>query len=137
MDPDCYTWEKALEDAWWGAAGGAAFKGAGAAWRAWRGGGAAAAGDWAVYTGVGAGGIVRYVGMTSVGVGTRASQHAANNAAKAAMRYAPVQGGTGLTKQAARALEQRLINQYGGPKGGQLYNKINSIAPKYWPQFGL
>lgn len=41
LDPDCYTWEEAFEDALWGAAGGAAFKGAGAAWSAWRGAGGA------------------------------------------------------------------------------------------------
>jgi uncharacterized protein RhaS with RHS repeats len=137
-----YTWEQAgwdaLNGAMWGAAGGAAFKGAASAWRAWRGSGAAAAGNWTAYTGVGANGVVGYVGITSVGVATRAAQHAASSAAKAALQYRAVPGMAGLTKQAARIAEQRLINQFGlGKNGGTLLNKINSIAPQYWNKWGI
>lgn len=35
-------------------------------------------------------------------------------------------------------MEQNLINKYGlGKNGGQLYNKINSISPKYWNRYGI
>ncbi len=37
----------------------------------------------------------------------------------------------------ARILEQQLINQYGGPNGGQLLNKINSISPNQWSRYGI
>ncbi len=43
-----------------------------------------------------------------------------------------------MTRTQARILEQKLINKYGlGKKGGQLFNKINSISPKYWEQYGI
>jgi hypothetical protein len=48
-----------------------------------------------------------------------------------------VQGGTRATLEAAKKLEQQLINQYGGKNGGQLLNKINSIAEKYWKELGI
>lgn len=33
----------------------------------------------------------------------------------------------------ARTMEQNLINKFGLQKnGGQLYNKIKSISPKFW-----
>ncbi len=129
----CYSWEELALDGSIGAALGPL----GLYGKAWgdggaasRGAGAASVGDWAVYTGVGAGGIVRYVGMTSRTVGTRAAEHWAESAAKAALRYGAVS--TGLTKQAARVLEQQLINQYGlARNGGTLFNRINSIAPKF------
>jgi RHS repeat-associated protein len=100
---------------------------------------AAAKGPYIVYQGIGVGadaGVVRYVGITMRDVTTRGAEHAAQSAAKAALDYAPL--ATGLTKSAARKLEQQLINQYGlGKTGGQLLNKINSIAPKNWPKFGI
>jgi len=38
----------------------------------------------------------------------------------------------------ARIMEQNLINKYGMIKnGGSLYNKINSISPKYWDKYGI
>jgi hypothetical protein len=41
-------------------------------------------------------------------------------------------------KRRMRQREQTLINQYGlGKNGGQLSNKINSIAPKYWQRYGI
>ncbi|MFZ4796423.1 MAG: hypothetical protein ACOYMA_02955 [Bacteroidia bacterium] len=43
-----------------------------------------------------------------------------------------------LSKDAARVYEQNLINKYGlGTKGGQLFNKINSISEKNWFKFGI
>lgn len=44
----------------------------------------------------------------------------------------------GLTKEQARIMEQNLINKYGIIRnGGKLYNKINSISPKYWNKYGI
>lgn len=46
----------------------------------------------------------------------------------------------GLTKIQAIILEQQYINKYGIRSvymGGQLYNRINSIAPKYWNQYNI
>ncbi len=35
-------------------------------------------------------------------------------------------------------MEQNLINKYGLQKnGGQLYNRINSIAPKFWDKYKI
>jgi hypothetical protein len=49
-----------------------------------------------------------------------------------------IEGAEGLTRTQARIWEQTLINQYGlGKNGGMLYNQINSIAPKYWWQYGI
>jgi hypothetical protein len=57
---------------------------------------------------------------------------------KASLKYRVIEGATNLTKEQARVLEQTLINQYGLQKnGGQLINKINSIAPKKWGAYGL
>lgn len=43
-----------------------------------------------------------------------------------------VKNETNLNKIDARIMEQNLINKYGlGKNGGQLYNKINSISPRY------
>lgn len=40
----------------------------------------------------------------------------------------------GLTKQEARVMEQLFINKYGLEN---LYNKINSIAPKFWSSYNI
>jgi len=43
-----------------------------------------------------------------------------------------------LTRTQARVWGQTLINQYGLQKnGGLLLNKINSIAPANWWQYGI
>lgn len=52
--------------------------------------------------------------------------------------YEAVPGISNLTKTAARVWEQGQINTFGLQKnGGQLLNKINSIAPQRWIQFGV
>ena len=54
------------------------------------------------------------------------------------LRYGVFDGARGLSKAQARFLEQVLINQYGMQRnGGALLNKINSISPKYWWQYGI
>ena len=43
-----------------------------------------------------------------------------------------------LSRIQARIIEQRLINYYGiGNNGGTLFNKINSISPRYWDKWGI
>ena len=58
-------------------------------------------------------------------------------AARSLLEYRVVKGAEGLTKMQARIWEQKLILQNGGKNGGQLLNKINSIAEKYWEQYGI
>lgn len=91
----------------------------------------------AVYVGLNAAGEVKYIGR-SVNVAERWYQHqAASGTGRELLRYQIVEGGTNLSLNSARVLEQNLINQFGGVKGGQLLNKINSVAPKYWKDFGI
>lgn len=60
----------------------------------------------------------------------------ANGTGRELLRYSVYE--EGLTATEARILEQRLINLYGlGKNGGQLLNKINSIAPKFWSLYGI
>jgi RHS repeat-associated protein len=103
------------------------------------GGTGAVKGAHTVYEGVDkASGVVRYVGRTARGVATRGAENEAAGGGKQFLTYQAVRGGENLTLQAARVMEQRLINQYGlGKNGGQLLNKINSISPKYWAQHGI
>jgi hypothetical protein len=47
------------------------------------------------------------------------------------LKYTGIIGATGMAKNAARVLKRKIINEYGlGKNGGQLLNKINSIAKK-------
>jgi RHS repeat-associated protein len=98
----------------------------------------AAKGAHTVYEGVDkATGLVRYVGITARDVATRGAEHIAQGGEKAKLTFQAVKGAANLTKQEARVMEQKLINQYGGTQGGQLLNKINSIAEKYWDKLGI
>lgn len=91
-----------------------------------------------VYEGLDKAGVVRYVGRTSRDVLTRGAEHIASGAGKENLIYQAVRGGKDLTLPAARVMEQQLINQYGLAKnGGQLLNRINSVAPKHWEQYGI
>lgn len=91
------------------------------------------AGSHTVYQGL-ENGIVKYIGITGREVGERFGEHLASGTERALLQYEAVPGATGLTKEAARVWEQNLINQHGLE---QLLNKINSIAPKNWPKFGI
>jgi hypothetical protein len=72
-----------------------------------------------------------YIDITSRDVATRAAEHIASGAGKEGLIYQVVEGASELTKQQARVMERNFINRYGLQKnGGQLLNKINSIAPK-------
>lgn len=88
-------------------------------------------GAYSVYHGL-ENGIVKYVGITGREEGLRWAEHRAAGGAKALLDFRTV--GAGLTKSQARSLEQSMINKYGLPN---LYNKINSIAPKNWATYGV
>ncbi len=95
-----------------------------------------AQGAYSVYQGLDAAGKTRYVGITSRDATVRFAEHAAAGGQKGTLFFETQ--ATGLSKSAARVMEQNLINQYGLQKnGGLLLNKINSIAPKYWWQYGI
>lgn len=102
--------------------------------------GRAAEGTWYVYQGIDkATGLVKYVGISSREVGVRWAEHAAAlGTGKENLRYVVVRGAEGLSQIGARIQEQKLIIQYGLQKhGGQLLNRVNSIAPKYWEKYGI
>ena len=86
LDPDCYTWEEAFEDALWGAAGGAAFKGAGVAWNAWRNAGSRAAASTAARSATAAGfsPVKSGTGVVVDGFTTHGLQRAAGDGVKRA-----------------------------------------------------
>lgn len=95
-------------------------------------------GAYSVYHGFDAAGDVRYVGITGREPAIRFAEHAHSGTARATLDYKVVKGVVNLTNEKARILEQTLINQYGlGKNGGLLFNRINSIAPKYWGQYGI
>ena len=91
-----------------------------------------------VYQGVDKAGVVRYVGITERDAAIRFGEHLNSGTAKSFLQYEVVPDAMNLSRTAARTWEQTLINQHGLEKnGGLLLNKINSIAPKNWWQFGL
>lgn len=112
----------------------------GAAAAKWAIGGATAAktGTSVVYQGFDKAGIARYVGITEREAAVRFGEHIGSGTAKSLLRYEVVPGATNLSRTGARVWEQTLINQYGLQKnGGLLLNKINSIAPTNWWQYGI
>jgi hypothetical protein len=92
-----------------------------------------AIGKYSVYQGL-ENGIVKYIGITSRDVAERFSEHLASETERAMLRYEVIPGATSLTRDAARVMEQNLLNHYGLDN---LLNKINSIAPKNWAQYGV
>jgi RHS repeat-associated protein len=87
-----------------------------------------------VYQGFNKAGVVEYVGITSRDAAVRFGEHLSSGTAKSLLQYRVVDGATGLTRTQARVWEQTLINQYGL---NNLFNVRNSIAPKYWFQYGI
>ena len=100
---------------------------------------AAKGGENVVYQGIDkATNTVKYIGITERAPAIRFAEHLNSGTARSALQYDVVTGAQGLTRTQARIWEQTLINQYGlGKNGGQLFNQINSIAPKYWWQYGI
>lgn len=79
-----------------------------------------------------------YIGITGRDAAVRFGEHLNSGTARSLLDYRVINGATGLSKTQARIWEHTLINQYGlGKNGGQLLNKVNSIAPKNWWQFGI
>lgn len=90
-------------------------------------------GNYSVYIGTDPGsGEVKYVGMTGRNTEARWAEHYASGTERSSLFFSTY--ASGLTKLEARILEQTLINQYGI---GNLYNIINSIAPRYWEQYHI
>ena len=80
-------------------------------------------GNVSVYTSTNLAGDVDYVGITN-NVARRGAEHLAEKG----ITINEIPGLTSLSRADARAVEQVLIESNGGPGGGQLLNKINSIA---------
>lgn len=75
------------------------------------------------YTSTNSAGDVNYVGITN-----NIERRAAEQLASKGISINPIDGLENLSRSDARAVEQVLIEENGGPGGGQLLNKINSIA---------
>ena len=93
-------------------------------------------GNYSVYQGVDPKtGEVKYVGITRRDPQVRWNEHLNSGTERANLEYQLVsKNATGLSKTNAHIWEQNLINQYGL---NNLYNKINSIEPRYWPQYNI
>lgn len=76
-----------------------------------------------MYTSTDAAGDVNYVGITN-NIERRAAEHLAEKG----ISISPINGLENLSRADARSVEQVLIEENGGTGGGQLLNKINSIA---------
>ena len=74
----------------------------------------------------------KYVGITKREPNIRFLEHWRSNTPRANLEYNPIYRGISYTE--ARILEQTLINRYGLD---YLYNKINSISPKYWDLYNI
>ena len=99
---------------------------------------AASAGSYSLYQGWDDMRNVRYIGITSRPLRVRFNEHLNSKTPRANLRYEAIEGYENLSKINARINEQKFINRYQMEKnGGILYNKINSIAPKYWKQYGI
>jgi hypothetical protein len=77
--------------------------------------------------------------VTSRAPGVRFAEHLNSiGTGKGLLKYRVIDGATGLSRTGASSWEQTLINQYGFQKnGGLLLDRINSIAPQYWLQYGI
>ncbi len=91
-----------------------------------------------VYVGTDNEGLVRYVGITERQPELRFTEHLRSQTPRANLRYYPLNDFSDLSRIQARIIEQNLINTYRlGKHGGQLYNEINSISPRYWDKWGI
>ena len=94
-------------------------------------------GEYTVYQGIDPNtGEIKYVGITKRDPKLRWNEHLNSGTKRAILKYEPIE--IGLTRMQARIIEQNLINQFGMQKyGGILYNRSNSIAPKYWELYNI
>lgn len=80
-------------------------------------------------------GAVKYVGITQRALAVRFGEHLNSiGTGKDLLRYRAVPGATNMSRIDTRIMEQTLINQHGL---NNLLNLRNSIAPKYWWQYGI
>lgn len=78
-----------------------------------------------------------YVGISN-NLPRRFGEHWSSLTPKSNLDFRVVEGATGLSRIQARIIEQNLINSYKMQQlNGTLYNKINSIAPRYWNGWGI
>lgn len=67
----------------------------------------------------------------------RFAEHLNSGTSRALLQYEVIEGAQGLSRMEARIWEQSLIKLHKLEKNsGQLVNKINSIAEKYWHLYG-
>ena len=91
-----------------------------------------------VYFGTDKEGVVRYVGITERTPELRFNEHLNSLSPRSNLFFYTIQGTGNLSRIQARIIEQNLINTFQmGKNGGLLYNKINSISPRYWNRFGI
>ncbi len=95
-------------------------------------------GHHSVYVGVNEAGEVKYVGITGRQPNERFSEHSRSLTPRANLHYIEIPKAQGLSKLQARIIEQNLINYFKlGKNEGVLLNKINSISPRYWNEWGI
>ena len=75
---------------------------------------------------------VKYIGITKRDPNIRFQEHLNSETPRAGLEYSVLK--SGLSGRDARVMEQLLINKYGLDN---LYNKINSIAPKFWSKYNI
>ena len=77
---------------------------------------------------------IRYVGISN-NPDRRFLEHLRSATPKSDLQYRIMPEATNLTRIQSRIVEQNLINTF--KTNGQLFNKINSIAPRYWNKYGI
>ena len=82
-------------------------------------------------------GNVRYIGITN-DPERRFLQHLRSGTIRETLDYHVLKDAVGLSRMQARVIEQNLINYYRlNSVNYPIYNKINSIAPRYWNDNGI
>jgi len=95
-------------------------------------------GLYSVYLGRDNDNIIRYVGITKRDPDLRFKEHLSSGTERSGLHYEVIEGTGKFTLRNARIMEQTNLNTYKMQKnGGQLFNKINSISPKYWEKYGI
>lgn len=93
---------------------------------------------YSVYLGQDENGVIKYVGITKRDPEIRFKEHQRSGTERANLLYEVVEGTGHLSKIEAQIIEQNYINTYKMQKnGGLLLNKINSIAPRKWKDYGI
>lgn len=93
---------------------------------------------YSVYQGVDKQDQVRYIGITKRAPEVRFTEHANSNTNRSSLKFEKMENTGKLSRGQARIMEQTLINKHGLSKdAGTLYNKMNSISPKYWKGLGI